>query len=280
MAVASLSVKIPYLAKIRDLLYFLSKSLAHLNFGTRKGVAMKLRTNSNDLYRKRRKRLILTTLLLPLILAVALSSYTLGGFYRHRSLFNLAADSKDQSLAEKELAALEYYYGLSVKWRMRWLADRFFYKETYLDKGIYFYLIGDFERVINDKNLQEHQDNHLVSQLIGSAKFRKAEALYKEAKTKTGKEKIIKMITDDCSDFRRAVENGPGPGQYFAHSLNFDICSDPDAVRMVLENPGPPRLKLGYKPDNQSGSGQPKGDRGDRIDPLKPGGVSGMKKKG
>src|SRR3989338_9237674 len=230
-----------------------------------------------DVRSRRRKRFVVMTLLLPLVLIVAYASFTLGGFYNHRQLFNLAAEAKDTELIEQEMEALGYYYSLSGRLGLRWAADRFWYKENYIDRAVRNYLIGDFDAVINDKDLQDNRNNHLASQLVASAKFRRAQALYGSAKTETEKEKIIKMVNEEISeDFKVAVEKGPGPDVYFNHSFNFDLSIDPEDTKKALEGPGPPRLTLGYKPN----SGTPKDGEPGRIDPTKPGGGSDSKKKG
>lgn len=243
---------------------------------------MKLKTIQENPRRSRRRWFIASTMLLPVVLAAVILSNTYGGFLDHLTRFNLAAESKDNDLAEQELTALDYYYGLATKWRMQRLADKFFYKDTYLRKAIYTYLIGDYDKVVNDKNLQDRKDSHWVSQLIGSARFRKAKANYQKAKTSAERNKIIEMVMGEvCEDFRRAVENGPGPSVYFDHSFNFDLCSDANAVKKVLENPGPPRLILHYEPGPDPDI--PNGDKSggiQRIDQSKSRVGSGLKKKG
>ena len=233
--------------------------------------------NNHDLRRKKKKRLIIVTVILPIILVIGFLSYTIGGFYVHRQSFNLAIEAKENDLAEKELAALDYYYGLARTWRGAWLADKYLYHGTYVDKAVYKYIIGDYNAVLEDEALKDHRDNHLVSQLVGVSKFRQAEALYGAAKTDVEKEKILDMVTEEISeDFRLAVEHGPGPDTYFDHSFNYDLTTDKTAVKQAFEGPSLPRLRLKY------GVGDQPGDKpfNNVIDPTKPGGGSGSKKKG
>lgn len=236
------------------------------------------RKNGVNVRRQRRKVFIAATLVLPIVVIIGLLSYALGGFYIHRQAFNLAAESKEIEVIERELAALDYYYGLAKKWQIGWLADRYFYHGTYVDQAIHKYLIGNYDGIIDDDVLKDHRDNHLVSQLIGVSKFRRAEALYKNAKTDDEKEKIIDMVIEEVSeDFRMAVEHGPGPEVYFDHSFNYDLATNRQAVKMALEGPPLPRLKLQYGFGNKPGDGQqdPK-----RLDPTQPGGGSSSQKKG
>ena len=226
----------------------------------------------NDPRRRRRRQFLLATIFLPVVFVTSLFSYSAGGFFDHLHKFNLAAVNGDQDLAKKEIFALEYYYELASWWKIQWLADWYFYENFYLRKAIITFMTGDFDKVIRDPSLQAHLDNHLVSQLMGAAKFRKAEGLYQIAKTKAEKNKVIKESVEDCEDFRRAAESGPGPRLYFPHSLNFDICVSPEDTKRVFENQGPPKIQLGYEPKQ--------GDKDSEIDPTVPGGGSNAKKKG
>lgn len=230
-----------------------------------------------DLRHKRGKRLIIATLFLPVFFIVGFLSYVLGGFYSHRQAFNLAVEGKETELAEQELSALDYYYGLAKTWRMAWLADKYFYRGTYVDKAVYKYLIGDYGGIINDPTLKDHRDNHLVSQLIGASKFRQAKALYGLAKTEAEKSKIIDTVIEEISeDFKLAVEHGPGPDVYFDHSFNYDLTTNRSAVKQALEGPPLPRLRLKYG----LGDGPNDQNPDNRLDPTKPGGGSNSKKKG
>jgi hypothetical protein len=226
--------------------------------------------SGKDLRRRRKRLFFIATLFLPLFVFIGLFSSLVGNFYYHRNLFNLAAEAKDNVLVEQELAALDYYYGLATKWKMRWFADRYLYQEAYIDKAIYDYLIGDYASVISSEELMNHRDNHLIYQLIASSRFRQAEALYKAAETDEEKEKIIELINLEISeDFRMAVEIGPGPNEYFDHTFNYDLAVDPELAKQALEAPGLPRLKLEYKPGLDDESGE---EDENMLDPTQPGG--------
>ena len=194
--------------------------------------------------------------LVSLFLAVAfigIGSYFIREYYLlPLDRFNYQVSNDNPEAAREELDNLRYFYDLTAKWKVKWLADRFLFRDAYLRDAQYYFLIGDFQRVINDENLK-NSDDYRAAQLVGSAMFRDFKARYENAKTSREREEIVKLVVSEVSSyFEKALRKGPAfsyPDANFDYRWNYDIASDPSSAKRAMESKQPmPRFKLGLEP--------------------------------
>jgi len=187
-------------------------------------------------------------LALTFLVLVGVPSRSLAGFYTHMDGLSEAVYRGDFEQADVELSAVNRFYEGSRSVGMSWFADAYLFTDAFLQQASYNYLIGNFEAVTRD--LADEIDDPRASHLIGSAKFQLARQRYRaiaddDPNGEAQKLVIIQEVLDDINaDYERALRSDTL--DRFDYKWNYDLTSDPDAVRRALEplrEAEPPQLE-------------------------------------
>ena len=187
-------------------------------------------------------------LALVFLVAVAVPSNSLASFYDRLDGLSDAVDRGDYEQADNELDAVTGFYERSRGYGLGWFADAYLFSDAFLQQASYNYLTGDYEAVVRD--LADEVDDPRASHLLASAKFQLARQRYRaipddDPEIEPKKLAIIQEVLDDVNaDYERALR-GDTSGR-FDFKWNYDLTSDPEAVRRALEplrEAEPPQLE-------------------------------------
>lgn len=162
---------------------------------------------------------------------------SLAGFYDE---LDGLSDSARRGSAEQVGAGLERvtaFYEQSRGWGLQWVAEAYLFRDAFLQQAAYRYLAGEYEAVVRD--LADEVDDPRASYLLASAKFQLARRQYRaipddDPDGMALKAAIIQDVLEDVNaDFERALR-GDETGR-FEYKWNYDLTSNPDAVRLALE---------------------------------------------
>src|SRR3989344_2665467 len=141
--------------------------------------------------------LFVTVGLVVLVATISsLTLFTLANFSDNVKRFSFYVKTNDAEMTKNELAGLHYFYELSRKLRIQWLADKYLFKDAPFYGPADSYLIRDWDKVASD--LKERLDDSRAYP-YGNAKFRKIKALYqaKNIKLDEALNLIMKELSDD-----------------------------------------------------------------------------------
>ena len=162
--------------------------------------------------------------------------------YEHYNRFSQSVRNYDYDEAKLGLEELNKDYNSFVSWKMQYLADKFLFKEANLREAAVAILAEDYEKV-EKGDLKNQENNHLAAYMLGIAKFKELHEAFQQAMAKNDKKNmdaILGLVLEEVrSDFKRCVENGPGPKDNFNCSFNYDLTSDPSSAKKALMNPKP-----------------------------------------
>ena len=194
------------------------------------------------------KFLVGFVLALVCLVLVAFPSRSLAGFYAHMDGLSEAIYRGDYEQADLELDQVNSFYEGSRGVGMSWFADAYLFTDAFLQQASYNYLTGNFEAVVRD--LADKIDDPRASHLLASAKFQLARQRYRaipddDESGEAQKLAIIQEVLDDVNaDYERALRSDTL--DRFDYKWNYDLTSDPDAVRRALEplrEAEPPQLE-------------------------------------
>lgn len=230
-----------------------------------------------------------------ILFAAGLTAYHLSVFYDHRTKFEQFADNaikeKDYqsvNLALEELKIIESYYQMYNKPGLKFVADKYLFRDAFLFEAKRDYIIGDYKKVY-EVDLKDHQEDYRALRIIGCAKYRQYEDAYHAAmKQKKPRAELAAIRTSLMQEvrpyFEKAVKLGPAygfPDENFSNRWNYDLITDADAVKKALERPQESKQQMG-KPDGknpQKGNPRTKNLDEQEQDPKQPG-TGGDKKRG
>lgn len=203
-----------------------------------------------DLLDKERsfKFLIGFVLAIAFLALVAIPSRSLGGFYANLDALSDSVDRGDYEQADLQIAEVTGFYERSRSLGLGWFSDAYLFADAFLQQASYNYLTGDFEAVVRD--LADEIDDPRASHLLASAKFQLARQRYRaiaddDPDGQLKKAAIIEEVLDDVNaDYERALR-ADQTGR-FDLKWNYDLTSDPEAVRRALEplrEAEPPQLE-------------------------------------
>lgn len=213
-------------------------------------------------------RFLAAILVIAFFLGIALVLNEVGLYYHSLDDYSGHLARGDQSAARDALKDLENFYQLNRKlsrFSLSWVADRFLFSEAIFHRAAFHYLIGDYGRVINDLQGEEH---FWAYYLRANARWRQAQGIYANAlnlgqNQQVMKDKQLKMADDLAKslvkdDYALAIKGDPQGT--LPPKWNYDLMTD-DAARGRGLRPKPPkiRLKLGEK----EGEGKDRGLLGD-----------------
>ena len=192
-----------------------------------------------DLLDKERsfKFLIGFVLAIVFLALVALPSRTLGSFYANLDALSEAVDRGDYEQADLRLAEVTGFYERSRNLGLGWFSDAYLFSDAFLQQASYNYLTEDFDAIVRD--LADEIDDPRASHLLANAKFQLARQRYRsiaddDPEGEVKKLAIIEEVLDDVNaDYERALRSDR-TGR-FDFKWNYDLTSDPEAVRRALE---------------------------------------------
>ena len=173
------------------------------------------------------------------LIAVAIPSRGLAGFYDQLDSLSASVQRGDFERAEADLSEVTRFYQDARGWGLQWAADAYLFRDAFLQQASYNYLTGNYEAVVRD--LADEVDDPRASYLLGSAKFQIARQRYRAIPEdnpagEAQRQAIIQEVLDEVNaDYERALR-GDVEGR-FDYKWNYDLTSDPDATRRALEAP-------------------------------------------
>ena len=173
------------------------------------------------------------------LIAVAIPSRGLAGFYDKLDSLSASVRRGDFEQAEADLSEVTTFYQDTRSWGLQWATDAYLFRDAFLQQASYNYLTGNYEAVVRD--LADEVDDPRASYLLGSAKFQIARQRYRaipedDRGGEAQRLAIIQEVLDHVNaDYERALR-GDVEGR-FDYKWNYDLTSDPDATRRALEAP-------------------------------------------
>ena len=192
--------------------------------------------------------------LIGLVLAVAffvavwVPSRSLAVFYDNLEGLSDSVQRADYETAEQQLAEVSAFYEGSRAWGVQQLVDSYLFQDAFLQQASYSYLTGDLQTVVDD--LSDEVDDARASHLLANAKFMLARERYRaidgeDPDAARLKEAIIVEVMETINpDYERALRSDLT--DRFDYKWNYDLTSNPAAVRRALEAPReiePPELE-------------------------------------
>lgn len=169
--------------------------------------------------------------------AVASPARSLAGFYDRLDGLSDSVRRGSFEQAGAELEEVTAFYEASRGWGVQWIAEAYLFDDAFLQQAAYRYLRGDYQTVVD--NLSDEVDDPRASYLLGSAKFQLAKQRYRAVADDDPdgveiKASIIQEVLDDVNaDYERALRSDDA--DRFEYKWNYDLTSNPDAVRLALE---------------------------------------------
>lgn len=188
--------------------------------------------------------------------ALSFLLFTLANFSDNVKRFSFYVKTTDAEMEKKELIGLHYFYDLSRRWKVQWLADKYLFRDAPFYEPADSYLIRNWNKVMND--LKEKLDDPKAYP-YGNAKFRYAQLkLYRAGKTKEG---LDLVLTEVAADYEKALRNcldmvskDGGRNQCFDRVWNYDLATNKKNAEEALKGPKPQvKYILGPPKDGKEG---------------------------
>ena len=206
-----------------------------------------------------------TVILLTTVLSINL--FTLANFSDNVKRFSFYVKTTIAEMAKRELIGLHYFYDLSRKWHVQWLADKYLFRDAPFYGPADSYLIRDWQKTMDA--LKDKLDDPRAYP-YGNAKFRQAQAMYRVGQTKEG---LNLVLTEVAADYEKALRNCLDSGVVYLECYdrvwNYDLATNKKNAEEALKNP-PPQVKYILGPPMIEG---------DMIPPPKRPGGGGEKEK-
>ena len=197
--------------------------------------------------------LFVTVGLVVLVATISsLTLFTLANFSDNVKRFSFYVKTNDAEMTKNELAGLHYFYDLSRKLRIQWLADKYLFKDAPFYGPADSYLIRDWDKVASD--LKERLDDSRAYP-YGNAKFRKIKALYqaKNIKLDEALNLIMKELSDDFEKtLRNCLDSKNSHLQCYDRVWNYDLATNKKDAEEALKNPMP-QVKYILGPPHKEG---------------------------
>lgn len=184
--------------------------------------------------------------------SLSLFLFTLANFSDNVKRFSFYVKTNDAEMTKRELIRLHYFYDLSRKWKVQWLADKYLFKDAPFYGPSDAYLIGDWEKV--QKDLKEKLDDPKAYP-YGNAKFREKKGQFqnREVKLEEALNFVMKEVADD---FEKALKNCLNSGvsypECYDRVWNYDLVTNKKNAEEALKSP-PPVMPYILGPPNKDG---------------------------
>lgn len=168
---------------------------------------------------------------------VAGPSRSLANFYEELDGLSDSVRRESFEQADAQLTQVTAFYEESRGWGLQWLAEAYLFRDAFLQQAAARYLQGDYEAIVRD--LADEVDDPRAAHLLASAKFQLARQRYRAVPdddpagmdVRAG---IIQEVLEDVNaDYERALRGDEA--DRFEYKWNYDLTSNPDAVRLALE---------------------------------------------
>ena len=192
------------------------------------------------------------------LVAVAVPASALAGFYRRRDAITHDVQGHDFEAAKHNIDEVTSFYDRLRNVGLQWAADSYLFKDAFLHRAAYAYLVGEYDAVVRD--LSDRIDDPRASFLLANAKFRLIRQRYRtiegvDAAAVAKRAAIIKEVLDLINpDYERALR--ADVTDRFAFKWNYDLTSDLDAIRRALQSP-PSGEAPGLEEMKMKGAGTP-----------------------
>ncbi len=186
--------------------------------------------------------------------ALSFLLFTLANFSDNVKKYSFYVKTNDNETAKTELIRLHYFYDLSRKWHVQWLADKYLFRDAPFYEVADLYLINDWQKVQND--LKEKLDDSRAYP-YGNAKFRQIKAKYQASQIKL-EDALGIVLKEVAMDYEKALRNcldsSVSYNQCFDRVWNYDLATNKKDAEEALKSP-PPQVKyiLGPPKDGKEG---------------------------
>lgn len=207
---------------------------------------------------------------------LSVSIFTLANFSDSVKKLIFYIETSDAEMTKRQLIRLNYFYELSRRWKVDWLADKYLFEDGPFYKAADSYLIDDWDAVIS--SLKDKLDD-ARSYPYSDALYRRAQyRLYKAGKKKEAVDLILKEVSVDFEKaLRVCLDSGASYNQCYDRVWNYDLATNKKDLEEALRSPVPQVKYILGPPKEEAGPIPPKGKGGDR----KPGdGKEGTEKSG
>jgi hypothetical protein len=183
-------------------------------------------------------------LILAVIFLVAVSwpASALASFYRKLDAMSQDVQQQDFAAAKREIDDVAAFYDRLRAVGLQSIADSYLFANAFLHRAAYAYLVGEHDTVVRD--LADRIDDPRASFLLASAKFRLVQQRYRGVVgTSAVAEQtvLIREVLDQINpDYERALR--ADLSNRFDFKWNYDLTSDPEAIRRALLPPAVPDL--------------------------------------
>ncbi|MBI4158463.1 MAG: hypothetical protein HY505_02500 [Candidatus Yanofskybacteria bacterium] len=191
--------------------------------------------------------------LLALIATVlSFTLFTLANLSDNVKRFSFYVKTADDEMAKKELIGLHYFYELSRKWKVQWLADKYLFRDAFFYEAADAYLISDWQKVQED--LKEKLDDPRAYP-YGNARFKEKKARFQKKAVKI-EEALGFVMKEVAADFEKALRNcldmGVAYAQCFDRVWNYDLATNKKDAEEALKGV-PPQIPYILGPPKKEG---------------------------
>ncbi len=211
--------------------------------------------------------------------AVCLVLFTLANFSDNIKRFSFYVRSADAEMAKKELVGLHYFYDLSRRWKVQWLADKYLFRDASFYEVADAYLIHDWRKVQDD--LKDKLDDPRAYP-YGNAKFREKKAQFQE-KGATFEEALNFVMTEVAADYEKALRNCLDSDvpylECYDRVWNYDLATNKKNAGDALKSPTPNVKYILGPPKTHPEPVLPPPDKAGGKEPGKEPGMPGPRKR-
>lgn len=197
---------------------------------------------------------------------------TLANFSDNVKRFSFYVKSNDAEMTKKELIGLHYFYDLSRRWKVQWLADKYLFTDAPFYGFADSYLIHDWDALING-DLKNKLDNPRAYP-YGNAKFRQIKALY-QAKGVSLEDAVNLVSKEVAIDFEKALRNCLDSSVVYLECYdrvwNYDLATNKKDAKEALMGPAPQVKYILGPPKVEDDDGTPARPPGDLPGGEEPG---------
>lgn len=200
-------------------------------------------------------------------LLVVIPAHMYGKYYYYLDQLSDSIEKNDAEAAREHLFEVNYYYNVSKKIPFgEFFTDRYLFTEAWYNEALYKYIIGDYQKVVND--LEGRQD-YRAQHLIGNSLFMLARAEFLKTTDEEKKAEIIAKVVEEISPYYerslRLMPEDVSEVDHFKDRWNYDMTSDPATAAGALSTLGKiPIFILGYPGEGDDGPGlKGKGEEGE-----------------